>query len=116
MSGSITFSAYPSVQQPINDSSCISARQAAQSLLNQYGDSTYITLGCSSDPVRSGTLVHMRKGSQSSDWMVNSISQGLPTNSNLPDFNSDSLSSLLIIGVSIILFFIGFHTGMTSGK
>jgi hypothetical protein len=118
-SGTVVFSYVPGTPQTVPDNSCASVRGAAQKHNYLFGSSLWQTSGCSADPVVPGSSIvwfNSASPSQVVTWSVLSIS-ATPTG---PDpttpIDLDPLISVVIACFIVLLFFIGYGTGLNVNR
>jgi hypothetical protein len=113
--GTVVFSFIPGTPQSVPDNSCASVLVAARKHNDIFGSATWKPSSCSTDPVNTGTSIfwfNTLAPTQTGAWTISSIS-ATPTG---PDpttpIDLDPLISVVIACFIVLLFFIGYGTGL----
>ena len=92
---------------------CATVKDSFNNWISTVSVSTYRAVSCSSDPIKTGKIITAKVNftGSTSNYTITSISEILdPTGAEAMDY------SVFIVIAYVVLFFIGFHSGVSHGN
>lgn len=113
-SGTLELSSNPGIQYSVNSNSCADVSTIA----NAQATPGWTVFQCSPDPVVNGSLLYFKNPSfpQTVYWTVKNITATADLPSESPSFDFQPLIGTVIVCSFVLLFFLGFHSGVSHGN